>query len=315
MSSRSKSKATAFSHTLMPTLRIDDQQWTFDIPMPSPEELDRQNLVKKVVLCTDMRQWKHTMVLKIEPIQVNRAMKGDALNRFLLISLEGFRPLGRLEGQAGGAAQDAVVGLQPATWKDCTEYAIRLLRSGISIHGVTYHFYGHSNSQLKSRTCFLYAASKEEISRKVEALGDFRKMKTVGKKAKRIGLLFSVARVAMVVSPERCQDIADIETPDYVFTDGCGLISPNLAKELARRVQIMFREMRYTPSVFQIRYRGYKGVVTVDPRMLKGKTLLQLRKSMNKFSGGDDHSFAAVDYSKVLKPAALLGHFQVCVVR
>ncbi|KAJ5052606.1 hypothetical protein J3E74DRAFT_388204, partial [Bipolaris maydis] len=66
-----------------------------------------------------------------------------------------------------------------------------MLVSGLTINGVTYNFFGHSNSQLKSRSCFLYAASKEEISIKVEAMGDFSKLKSVGKKAKRIGLLFS----------------------------------------------------------------------------------------------------------------------------
>ncbi|KAI8648971.1 RNA-dependent RNA polymerase [Fusarium keratoplasticum] len=142
------------------------------------------------------------------------------------------------------------------------------------------------------------AASKEEISRKVEALGDFSKMKTVGKKAKRIGLLFSSATAAMTISPDRCEDIADVETADYVFTDGCGLLAPSLARELARRTRILFRNNRYTPSVFQIRYRGYKGVVTVDPRMAKHKALLKFRKSMKKFSGGENHSFAVVDYSK-----------------
>ncbi len=74
------------------------------------------------------------------------------------------------------------------------------------IQGIQYNFYGHSNSQLKSRTCFLFAGSKEAIRAKVDALGDFTTMKTVQKKAKRIGLLFSVADVAMVVDPRRCED-------------------------------------------------------------------------------------------------------------
>jgi regulator of nonsense transcripts 1 len=163
---------------------------------------------------------------------------------------------------------------------------------------VQYNFYGHSNSQLKSRTCFLYAAPKPDISQKIEALGDFTKMKTVAKKAKRIGLLFSVAEIATTVQPDRCEDIQDVETKDYIFTDGCGLISPKLAHELARKVGVAFRNIRYTPSVFQIRYRGYKGVVMLDLGM-KGKTLIKFRKSMKKFSGASDMSFSVIEYSKV----------------
>nr|RBQ95109.1 hypothetical protein FVER53263_05746 [Fusarium verticillioides] len=123
-------------------------------------------------------------------------------------------------------------------------------------------------------------------------------MKTVGKKAKRIGLLFSSSKAAMIINPDRCEDIPDVERDQYVFTDGCGLIAPSLAQELARRRRIIFRDSRYTPSVFQLRYRGYKGVVTVDPRMKKEKALFKLRKSMKKFSGGDDYSFAVVEHSK-----------------
>lgn len=41
------------------------------------------------------------------------------------------------------------------------------------------------------------------------------------------------------------------------------------------------------PSAFQIRYRGYKGVVSVDPRITRvlssGKWSIQLRESMRKF--------------------------------
>lgn len=293
-----KDKTKTFTHLLKPAVRLDDGEWNFRVPsLPGPQKLNRRELVKKIAVRTNMKKWRHEMVLVLEHIERNRAIGGDPLDRFLIISFEDFRPLKQPDSSS---AQSATNALQPATWRDCTDYAVRLLRTGISLGGVTYHFYGHSNSQLKSRTCFLYAASKEEISRKVEALGDFAKMKTVGKKAKRIGLLFSVARTATTVSPSRCEDIPDIETSDYVFTDGCGLIAPVLARELARKVRIVFRDRRYTPSVFQIRYRGYKGVVTVDPRMGGGNTLLKMRKSMKKFSGVEDHSFAVVEYSKVL---------------
>jgi regulator of nonsense transcripts 1 len=242
------------------------------------------------------------MVLKLQNNNGNRATSNDSIDRLILFSLERFRPLIRGATREQAPAPD----LQPRTPQEVSDYSIRCLRAGITVNGVHYNFYGHSNSQLKSRSCFLLAMSKEEISKKIEALGDFSKMKTVGKKAKRIGLLFSSATAALTISPDRCEDIADVETADYIFTDGCGLIAPKLAHELARRTKILFHDTRYTPSVFQIRYRGYKGVVTLDPRMAKQKALLKFRKSMKKFSGGDDHSFAVVDYSKVNQPCRLV---------
>lgn len=291
-----KSKLSAFRYRLQDRISLDDREWKFQVPgLPSPRDLDARRLVKTVSLINTTG--KHEIVLSLEHAEDNRAIRGEPLNKFVVVSLAEFRSIPqRQDTEAAGS-------LQPSTPRECVDYAIRFLRAGISLQGVHYNFYGHSNSQLKSRTCFLYAAPKEEISRKVESLGDFAKMKTVAKKAKRIGLLFSTAQVATIVPPDRVEDIPDIESEDYVFTDGCGLIAPRLAQELARKVGIVFRDRRYTPSVLQIRYRGYKGVVTVDPTMASNpKILLKMRKSMKKFSGGDDHSFSVVEYSKVRSP-------------
>ncbi|KAF4447211.1 hypothetical protein F53441_9259 [Fusarium austroafricanum] len=285
-----------FSYTLLPALSLDDNAWDFQVPnIPAPSVLKQSGFIKAISIRTDLKECKHSMLLKVQANAPNRATAKHSPDTLILFSLEGFRPL-----VTGTAAKEQLPApdLQPRTRQEVSDYSIRCLRAGIALNGVHYNFYGHSNSQLKSRSCFLLAATKEEISRQIESLGDFSKMKTVGKKAKRIGLLFSSAKTAMMVSPDRCEDIPDVETADYVFTDGCGLIAPSLAQELSRRTRIVFRDNRYTPSVFQIRYRGYKGVVTVDLRMKKQKALLKFRKSMKKFSGGDDHSFAVVEYSK-----------------
>ena len=70
----------------------------------------------------------------------------------------------------------------------------------------------------------MYAASKADIASKVEALGDFTHLKSVTKKAKRIGLLFSNAEVALTLSLGRCEDIDDIEREKCIFIDGRGLM-------------------------------------------------------------------------------------------
>lgn len=288
-----RSNLASFRYTLQNHIRLDDRQWKFQVPnLPSAQVLDHGRRVKTVSLVNT--KGRSEIVLTFETAEDNRAIRADPLNKFLVVSIAEFRSQPRASDL--NIPKDS---LQPQTPRECADYATSLLKAGVFLQGVHYNFYGHSNSQLKSRTCFLYAAPRDVISRKVESLGDFSKMKTVAKKAKRIGLLFSTARVATTVSPDRVEDIPDIESADYVFTDGCGLIAPRLAQELARRVGIVFRDRRYTPSVLQIRYRGYKGVVTVDPRMAADKkVLLRLRKSMKKFAGGEDHSFSVVEYSK-----------------
>ena len=242
---------------------------------------------------------KQQVVLDFLVRSANRAVSSHPLDRFISISFADFRL--RVPKPNARSENDET---QPATARESSDYVVKLLRAGVSLNGVHYNFYGHSSSQLKSRTCLIFADTKTNIKEMVETLGDFSKIKTVAKKAKRIALLFASAHVAIILDPASCQDIPDIETNDYIFTDGCGLISPNLARELAKRLRIIFRNVRYTPSVFQIRYRGYKGVLMLDPGM-KGESLAKFRKSMKKFSGGDDYSFAVVEYSKVLSNSLL----------
>ncbi|KAK1657950.1 RNA-dependent RNA polymerase [Colletotrichum godetiae] len=232
----------------------------------------------------------HRLEVRLVTQSPSRAVSQSSPDRLIIMSFAGFRSLSNPSTDLSGT--------QPSTPRECSDYIVRLLRAGLSINGTLYNFFGHSNSQLKSRTCLLLAATKAEISRTVDAMGDFSKMKTVQKKAKRIGLLFSTAHTTLSVEPKRCEDIVDIETADYIFTDGCGLIAPRLAQDLARRIAIVFRTVRYTPSVFQIRYRGCKGVITVDQTMKRGDTVLKVRKSMKKFSGGHDYNFSVVEYSK-----------------
>jgi len=295
----SRNDARGFRKILQDAFYIDDEVWSYQVPdLPhsltddSPRTDDSKELVKSISVVSNNE--KLQLVLSFQPLSPNRAVSSHPLDKFISISFAGFRS--QVLSTNSGSANERP---QPATPREFSDYTVRLLRAGISLNTVHYNFYGHSNSQLKSRSCFLFADSKENIRRMVESLGDFTKIKTVAKKAKRIGLLFSSAEVVMTLDPSRCQDIPDVETNDYIFTDGCGLISGVFAQELARRRKIVFRESRYTPSVYQIRYRGYKGVLMLDPTMT-GEYLVKFRKSMKKFSGGDDHSFSVVEYSKVI---------------
>ena len=263
-----------------------------------------QGLVKSVAFVSNSA--KQMILLRLTKPSLNRAITNEALDRFVSVSFADFR----LQWGSGGAPTrtsrpDGNASLpQPATARESADYVVKFLRSGLNLNGVHYNFYGHSNSQLKSRTCFLFAGSKEDIHGKVEQLGDFSKLKSVAKKAKRIGLLFSTAEVALNLQPDRCEDIPDIITKDFIFTDGCGLISPHFAHLLVKQLNLNFRNQRYTPSVFQIRYRGYKGVLTLEPSMA-GQILVKFRDSMRKFKGGDDYSFSVVEYSKVISIFAL----------
>ncbi|KAA1476797.1 RdRP-domain-containing protein [Dentipellis sp. KUC8613] len=180
-----------------------------------------------------------------------------------------------------------------------TEYMVRLFRAGLFLNGVQYRFYGHSNSQQRSRGCFLRQAnSDEELDRRLYAMGDLEKIMNVAKRAKRIGLLFSGAEIDYQLDPKYVGDIGDLTVGDENFSDGCGLISKRLCVQVSRAKRIIFQGKPYSPTVFQIRYRGYKGVVMLHPPLdAEKKHLVEFRKSMKKFNATADHIFSVVNYS------------------
>jgi RNA dependent RNA polymerase len=268
-------------HVLQDMITASDGPWSYRVP----DLANSGRLIKSIDLHSDSTS--QAITLRWIQIPGNRATSSIDPDHLIHIKVTDFR-----------LQDNSVTPPQPATSRESAEYLIRFLKSGVTLNGTLYSFYGHSNSQLKSRSCFLKRGSLEEVGRVVERLGDFSKIKNVAKKAKRIGLLFSTADRVIDVAADRCQDIPDIEDGDFNFTDGCGLISPDFAKLLVRKKPIVFRNQRYLPSVFQIRYRGYKGVVTLDTGM-KGSIWLRLRKSMKKFTGSEDLAFAVVEYSKV----------------
>lgn len=280
---------SSYKRDLQDPLDPAEREWSFVMPdLPPVEKINGSGLVKTVSIVSNPRRSVLTLGLNRE--NSNRAIANDPIDHFLVVSFADFR--------LRVPKQDSSGETEPASFKVSQDFIVRLLATGIAINGTRYHFYGHSNSQLKSRTCFLYAGSKEAIERKIHAFGNFGSIKTVAKKAKRIGLMFSSADTATRLDSERTEDIEDVERDDYTFTDGCGNISMSFLKQLVKAKDIRFRNRKYVPSVVQIRYRGYKGVLAADLR-LRGQIKAQFRKSMKKFSGGDDMSFAVVDYSKV----------------
>lgn len=282
----------SFTHILQDGIAPTDNLWHYYVPnLPSSAKTDSAHLVKSITLVSNAN--RQVVSLQMVPAPFNRVIKQDPLHLFLLLSVADFRL--QLPAKTNGG------GSQLAPARDTAEYIARLVKTGIVLNGVAYHFFGHSNSQLKSRSCLMFAASKELIERKVEALGDFSKMQSVSKKAKRLGLLFSSAEHALELQPQRCNDIDDVKLGEYVFTDGCGMIAVQLAKQIAQRKRIVYRNKKYLPSVLQIRYRGYKGVLMIDPT-LGGKTQVLFRHSMKKLKDVKDLSFAVVEHSKVSSP-------------
>ncbi|XP_044472969.1 probable RNA-dependent RNA polymerase 1 [Mangifera indica] len=172
---------------------------------------------------------------------------------------------------------------------------LSILRNGIVIGDKKFETLAFSNSQLRENTLWMFASRPGLTAADVrKSLGDFRELKNVARYAARLGQSLSASRVAVHVGRKDMEIIPDVEVErkgtKYVFSDGIGKISSELAAEVTKKCGFT----SYTPSAFQIRYAGFKGVVAVDPN---SSVKLSLRPSMLKYES-DSTSLDILDNSK-----------------
>eukprot|EP01127_Copromyxa_protea_P012156 TRINITY_DN3133_c0_g1_i1.p1 TRINITY_DN3133_c0_g1~~TRINITY_DN3133_c0_g1_i1.p1 ORF type:complete len:1072 (+),score=121.07 TRINITY_DN3133_c0_g1_i1:257-3472(+) len=151
-----------------------------------------------------------------------------------------------------------------------------VLDKGLKIGRIRYHFLAFSSSQLRENDCWFVSEEKsvEEIHTK---LGSFQDIKIVGKHAARIGQCFSTTQNSIEIPPQNRKIIPDIfDNQGRLFTDGVGQISVEAATRVAEKMKL-----NSVPSVFQIRYGGFKGTLAVNPKLVDKD--IALRKSMDKF--------------------------------
>ena len=161
-----------------------------------------------------------------------------------------------------------------------------VLCDGITIAGRTFEFLGFSHASLRYHAAWFMAPFEEDgVSVRardvIQALGDFTNIHCSAKCAARIGQAFSDTIHALRVP----DDAYVIETKDDVvrngrtFSDGCGTISRDLLQRVWLSLPPDSRKKR--PTVLQIRYRGAKGVVSLDSTLPEEQ--LHIRKSMTKY--------------------------------
>jgi len=175
-----------------------------------------------------------------------------------------------------------------------------VLERGIFCRQCSYFFLGHSDEQLKTKSCYLMRATQEEILKLLAKFGDFREEKEVDKRARNIGMLFSTLNKFVPLDTLKYKVQPDITggiTGSYTFTDGCGFMSP----EFSSKVQLTL-ELDYQPSAVQVRYRGIEGMLVLKEDL--GYFEVLFHDSMQKFvtpieNMPERFSFAdVVDYSR-----------------
>ncbi|EXJ91772.1 hypothetical protein A1O3_00322 [Capronia epimyces CBS 606.96] len=160
---------------------------------------------------------------------------------------------------------------------------LSILSAGLNIANEHFDFLGFSHSSLRSQTCwfmrpFVHDGSLLLAKAVISQLGEFSGIRCAAKCAARIGQAFSETTSAVLVDPSIVQVYSDVKVGDYMMTDGCGTISKSTWTRLRGSTQ-----SEDQPTSYQIRYKGAKGMLTLDTR-LRGEQI-RLRESMVKFIG------------------------------
>ncbi|KAL9647075.1 hypothetical protein ABK040_016549 [Willaertia magna] len=210
---------------------------------------------------------------------------------------------------------------------DINRFVRHILSKGFGLLGYRYIFLTCTQSGLYSFT-FTCIKANSSINSSPEVCRDkifqwafsstsFNELKTTPiKLAMRMSLLLSTTIPTLVLS----EDEYELNAPDivkeyngkeYTFSDGCGRISLEMAKQVfkycldhaecfRRRAKVEYVQndqlveensfalidSNTTPSAFQIRFRGNKGMLVIDPSLSGQKCIFP--KSMVKFDVGDD---------------------------
>lgn len=154
------------------------------------------------------------------------------------------------------------------------------LQNGIAIGDKRFEFLAFSSSQLRDNSAWFFASRRGLTAADIRNwMGNFNQIKNVAKYAARLGQSFGSSTETLSVGQDDIEHIPDVVVRKagitYVFSDGIGKISSHFAQKVAKKCGL-----KRTPSAYQIRFGGYKGVVAVDPT---SRMKLSLRKSMCKY--------------------------------
>ncbi|KAH7868663.1 RNA dependent RNA polymerase-domain-containing protein [Lentinula edodes] len=167
------------------------------------------------------------------------------------------------------------------------------------IGGRPFYFLAYSQSALKEHAVWFMTPFKENgtlinVQKIIQSLGSFsglafdrRLMYCPARYAARISQAFT-STDPTTTEVEEIRQIPDIERVDskgnrWVFTDGVGTMSPDLARKIYGEMNPRKKTLSDYPRALQIRYLGAKGMLSVDYK-LTGMTI-GLRPSMIKFIG------------------------------
>uniref|UniRef100_A0A0N5BKB4 RNA-dependent RNA polymerase n=1 Tax=Strongyloides papillosus TaxID=174720 RepID=A0A0N5BKB4_STREA len=209
-----------------------------------------------------------------------------------------------------------------------SNFIINPLLNGINIAGVKYNFLGWSNSQMRDHGAYFFKDTEIVNSVTGESklytitdirkwMGDFTKCSSLPKMMARMGQCFTQTQPAICLKESDYIIIDDVyggynnDGSRFCFSDGCGILSTKMAGALAAILKL-----DHVPSVFQIRFKGFKGILSVDNTIgSNGETYsIAFRKSQLKFDISDSGGESFLEVVKYSMPAIACFNRQLIVI-
>lgn len=152
---------------------------------------------------------------------------------------------------------------------------LAVLKNGFDVVDEHYSFLCCSNSQMREGIAVFFNGSNEQAENlRRQLLPDPSVSET--KYASRIGLFCTADYNTVSISEELYRVDEDIMSKcQKLLTDGAGLVSQEICDQVLLRMEMS------GGNTFQIRYKGFKGILTVDPHLNFPGVLF--RESMRKF--------------------------------
>ncbi|KAF9056326.1 RNA-directed RNA polymerase 2 [Panaeolus papilionaceus] len=178
-----------------------------------------------------------------------------------------------------------------------------ILKEGLHIAGRKFEFLAYSQSALKEHSVWFVKGFRDptqgyiDARKIIQSLGDFSLrdqdlVRCPARYAARLSQAFTATDAVNVVV-DSVREVGDIEVETngrkYQFTDGVGTISDELAREMWAQLKAVKKKGRSRvphPKAYQIRFKGSKGMLSVDHE-LRG-LVMTLRPSMIKFEAPED---------------------------
>lgn len=258
------------------------------LPVPESERPERVPGVPSIGLEPSPPPFKITLPLTVEPASGDESVKRADAMQVRHLAFEDGKCVKHSTASIAGRLitrmvrpEDLVLVDYTRSYSHTPSDIAKVLEGGVEVDGVIYSLLlSRPKNAPRMRQYWLHRGTPDDIVRFVlprlvgkEALRDM----PLRKVQKGMRLWLSVAKPAVPVRDSEVEIIDDIcGDGGVLYTDGCGLVSSELAADLCKHED----DDATLPTALQIRYKGFKGSVVVDPR-LQGRKLV-LRRSMEK---------------------------------